>query len=826
MLNKYFKIAWRNLGTSKISTSINILGLAIGICACLIIYLIAHFELSYEAFQPDNDRIYRPVMDMGVGTEMVHHVGNIPYRAGVTIRDHFSGIERVAGFFSVSLSVAVPDGSKKPKYFDATTPDYRSRMIVTDPDYFNIFRYRWLAGNAATSLQAPFQVVLTEREAHKYFGSIPVSEMTGKELIYDDSLRMRVSGIVADLPANSDFIFSDFISIATGSAGNSGPLKDITQGYSDGTQVYVKLTQGTRPRQFDAQIPVLRKEMPWPKFSQIQTQYHLQPLSKVHFNFDYNDSYSRKVSMPLLYGLMCIAAFILIIAVVNFANLSTAQSFKRIKEIGIRKVMGGTRSSLMIQFLSEALLMTVFAAALSLALLRPALNIFHAVVPKEMVFHWLSPSLFLVVLVVTLTTALLAGIYPAKVLSSYRPALCLKDKGVTPGSRKNYIRKALIVFQFSISLLFIIGTLVINNQVHYMLNKDLGFRKDGIVDFDVNPRLPGEKKYVLAEEIRHLAGVDMVSVAQDLPQTSYFRGGDVYSKDKATVVHESMARAGDEYFIPLFGLKILAGRNFIPPPGKDSLTEFLINETEARQLGFKKPADAIGHTIQTGAFGDGPPYVLNSGPVVGIVADFYSRPLNAAIPPTTILASRDLYYAEIHVKLSTNGRTAGDFKKTLAAIEKEYKEIYPNDPFAAVYFSDLVSGYYEDQENMLHIMNLSSMMAILISCLGLFGISAFIIVQRTKEIGIRKVLGASVTSIVRIVAREFVVLVALATVIASPIAWYLMHLWLDNFAYRISLSVWVFLLAGLTAVVVAMVTVGYHTISAALANPIKSLKTE
>jgi putative ABC transport system permease protein len=297
ILKKYFKIGWRNLGNSRITTAINILGLAIGICACMMIYLIAHFELSYEVFQPDKDRIYRPVMDMNTGGA-VHHIGNVPYRVGVTIRENFSGINTVAGFFNTYLSVTVPDGSKRPKYFAADRND-RSEMIVTDPDYFSIFRYEWLAGNAAASLKEPFQVVLAESQAHKYFGAIPIDEMLGRELIYDDSLHMRVSGIVKDLPANSDFIFTDFISISTGRSNNSDPLHDITQGYSDLGQVYVKLVQGARTSQFDAQIPIIRKNMPWPKFLGIETQYHLQPLSDIHFNSDYRDSYSRKAQLPL-----------------------------------------------------------------------------------------------------------------------------------------------------------------------------------------------------------------------------------------------------------------------------------------------------------------------------------------------------------------------------------------------------------------------------------------------------------------------------------------------------------------------------------------------
>ena len=830
MLRKYFKIAWRNLSKNKITTTINILGLAIGICACMVIYLVAQFELSYENFQPDKDRIYRAVMDVDFGTGEVNHIGNVAYSAGLTMRDHLTGIDKVAGFFNAYFSVTVPDRSKTPKRFDPHDNDYPSELIITEPEYFSIFRYEWLAGNAASSLSEPFEVVLTESNAHKYFGSVPVDEMLGRELTYDDSLHVRVSGIVKDLPDNTDFVFKDFISISTIKASflnKSGRLQGVIDGgYSDFGQVFVKLLKGVKPGHFDAQVPVIRAGQRFKKFAGNNTAYRLEPLSDIHFNSGYRDFYSRKAQLPLLYGLMCIAAFILIIAAVNFANLSTAQSFKRVKEIGIRKVMGSTRTSLAVQFLCEALLITIFAALLSLLLLKPALVVFHEIVPTQMVFSWRTPSLFIGLLAVTFITSLLAGIYPAKVLSAYRPALCLKDQGVSLGGRKNYIRKVLIVFQFSVSLVFIIGTLVINDQVHFMLDKSLGFTKDAIIGFDINPRLPGAEKYLLAEKIRGLAGVDMVSVAQDLPQTKYARGAGIYCKDKGTVIQQCIYRAGDEYYVPLFGLKIVEGRNIIPPAGNDSVTEFLVNETAARQLGFQKPGDAIGHIIQTGAFGKGLPYVINTGLVVGVVADFHSQPLDMAIQPTTIMASRNLYYAMVNIKLSTKGRKVSDFDQTIAAIKKQWGEIYSNERFDYVFFDSVISNFYTAQRKMLHTMNLASILAIFISCLGLFGISAFIIVQRTREIGIRKVLGASVTSIVGILVKEFAVLIGLAAVIASPVSWYLMHRWLNDFAYRIDMNIWIFLLAGLSTIVIALVTVGYYTIKAALANPIKSLKTE
>ncbi len=833
MLRKYFKIAWRKLGKNKVTAVINVAGLAIGICACMVIWLIAHFEFSFEDFHPDKERIYRAVMDVDNGTGEVHHIANVPYFATRAIRTQFTGIDQVAGFFNYYFSVTVPDGNKKQKRFDegdqSTDP---SEMIITDPEYFSIFRYEWLAGNAASALNEPFEVVLTESRAHQYFGAVPVDEILGKELIYNDSLHLRVSGIVKDLPRNTNIIFKDFISISTIKASflnNRGYLHGVTdRAYSDFGQVFVKLSKGVNSDHFTAQAPILRAQQiqQSQKFASNKTVYHLQSLSDIHFNADYGgDFYSRQAQLSTLYGLMCIAVFILIIAGINFANLSAAQSTKRAKEIGIRKVLGSTRKGLAVQFLCEAFLMTLFAAILSLLLLTPALALFHPIIPREMVFTWQNPSLFIILAVMTIITSILAGIYPARVLSSYRPALCLKDQGVSLGNRKNYFRKALIVFQFVVSLIFIIGTLVINRQIQYMSDKDPGFKKDAIIDAVINPKLPGGEKYLLADKIRGLAGVDLVSVSQDLPQSNGARGAGLYCKDMGTVIQQSTYQAGDEYYIPLFGLKLVAGRNFIPPVLKDSITEFVINETAARQLGFQKPEAAIGHLIQTGSFGS-QIHVNNTGPVVGIVADFHSQPLNTAIQPVSIMASRDLYFGKINIKLSTKGRKMSDFSSTIAAIDRQWKEIYPEERFDYVFFDSVISSFYDDQRKTLHTMNLASMTAIFISCLGLFGISAFIIVQRTKEIGIRKVLGASLTDIVGIMVSEFVGLVGLATVIASPIAWYLARNWLNGFAYRVGLNIWIFLLAGLSAVVIAMVTVSYHTIKAALANPIDSLKAE
>lgn len=835
MLKSFFKIAWRNLIKYKVSSAINVLGLTIGICACMVIYLTARFELSFDNFHEGKERIYRAVADIDNGTGTVYHTPTIPYSAAIAIRNQFSGVEKVACFFNYYFKVAIPDGHNSPKRFDAGDRSKDpSDIVITDPQYFEIFKYDWLAGDPHTALDEPFRLVLAESKARKYFGALSPGEMIGREVIYDDSLHLKVSGIVRDLPNNTDLIFKDFVSLPTIESSflnNSNHLQGVSDpsGWrnSDYEQAFVKLSKGVTPAHFNAQTSSLVKT--WAGHlrggaTDIKRVVHLQPLSDIHFNADYGgDLYSRQAHLPTLYALMGIAAFILIIAAINFTNLATALSAHRSKEIGIRKVLGSNRMRLGVQFLCESFLLAIFAAILSLLLLTPALNVFKGIIPPGMVIPWSSLLTFL--FVITIITSLLAGIYPAKVLSSYQPAVSLKGQGAAVPNQKTYLRKALIVFQFTVSLLFIVGAIVINSQIHFMLNKELGFKKEAIINFGINASYPREMKYVLAEKIRGLSGVDMVSVSQDLPEDNGSRGGALYCQNKGTEI-QALERASDEHYIPLYGLKIIAGRNFIVPAGNDSLTEFLINETCARQLGFKRPGDAIGNIVQTGFRGKPQFHAFNTGAVVGIVKDFHAQPMNAAIQPVSIMASKNLYYGMLNVKLSSNGGQINHLNSTMANIEKQWKEVYPEERFEYSFFDRTIAGFYAEQKKTSDIINAAMAIAIFISCMGLFGLAAFTAVQRTKEIGIRKVLGGSVASIAGLMVKEFVLLVGAAFIIATPIGWYFMHNWLQNFAYRISMSAWVFLLAGVSAILIALVTVGYQAMRAALADPIKSLRAE
>jgi len=685
--------------------------------------------------------------------------------------------------------------------------------------------------------------VLTESRARLYFGSIPLDKIIGKELIYDDSLHLSVSGIVKDWDQHSDLLFKEFISFATIQSSflkNVSDLELATRpdkwNMPDYSQNFVKLAKGTTPAQFERQTISMVKEHMTHEGDWGKIRIRLQPLSAMHFDANYQDFYSRKANLPTLYMLMGIAAFILLIAAINFINLSTAQSLRRAKEIGIRKVLGSNRSSLVLQFLTETFLLTALAVASSLLIVYPALRIFRDFIPKGVRLDLTDSFTWIFLLGTILVTSLLAGLYPALMLSASSPMRSLRARGVV--RQKGYLRKGLIVFQFTISLVFIIGTIVIGSQTHYLLSADLGFTKEAILGIQTSSNYATNKRNILAERIRQLPGVRMVSACWNPPMIDYnLPEGRILERKDKPVQLECSERIGDEYYVPLFGLKIIAGRNFMPPrddtvglvplhsPGytiEPVHTEILINETCARQLGFKTPGDAIGHIVGTPS----PFSPVVTGPIVGVLADFHAQSLFSPIRPTYVYGSKNLWFGGVQVKLSAQNKTAGQIKTTLAGIEKSWKDIYPDEPFEYQFLDQAMAGYYDKEQKMVQITNAAMMIAIFVSCMGLFGLVRFTAEQRTREIGIRKVLGASVSGIVAMLSKDFLMLVLISIGIASPVSWWFLHQWLQDFAYRINMSWWIFVLAGLSAILAAMITVSFQAVKAAVCNPVKSLKTD
>ena len=805
MIKSYFKIAWRTISKNKLYSAINVLGLALGICACLTIYLITSHEFSFDAFHPDKERIYRVNVVSGKGSDK--WTSNcVPAPAPAAIRDELSGFDVVTGFHHYDPKVSILDGDKPPKKFGRSN----RQIIIAEPDYFSLFNYQWLAGNPGT-LNAPLKVVLSEREARTYFGSAPWDKIIGKEVVYDDSLRVTVSGIVKDWDKNTDFPFTDFISFSSiqHSFLKNDILLDEWNGFRHSSQGFVKLKKGSSVVALNKQLTSL--------FKKHQKEDHgstplvnLQPLSDLHF---YTNDEEISSFLQTLYVLMGLAVFILIIAAINFINLSTAQSIRRSKEIGVRKVLGSLRTSLIIQFLVETLVLTLFAVGIAVLMTKPVLAGFDSFIPKGVTFDPLSPATLLFLLAVTISTSLLAGFYPAKVLSSYLPSLSLKGSGIQKGSGKWLLRKGLIVFQFTISLFFIIATLVMSNQIRFMKTKDRGFNTDAIVTFRTDKEEhKSNKPKILAENIRRINGVDRVALQSAPPMGFAQIGNQMVYRGKSVVEMSVSLKGGNADFIPLYQIPLLAGRNIVE---SDSLKEFVINETYLKQLGFTRPEEAIGQFL----YFNNKPY-----PIVGVAGNFHERSFHDPIGPS-VIGNFIEFQMGIAIKLLP-GQPREDYTVILEQVEKLYKQLYPDEVFQYHFIEDEIGWMHEGEQKTATLMNIAMAVTIFISCMGIFGLAMFTAETRTKEIGIRKVLGATVANITTMLSSEFLVLIGIAVLIASPIAWYFMNNWLLEFAYRVDLTVWVFVLAGFAALSVGLITVSFQTIKAALANPATSLKEE
>ncbi len=488
MFKNYLKIAWRNILRQKGYTTINVIGLAFGVAACLMIWFITHYELSYDQFQPGRERIFRVVSEIGNKSRQTDHWGEVPEPAAAQMRHELSGIEIIANFHNYNMGVGIPDGKGGMKKFPKVSGGQNNEdFVFAEPQYFELFRYEWVAGDPATALKDPFHVVLSTSEAQKYFGQSDWSALMGRRIVYDDSLTVVISGIVKDWDKPTDLHFKDFVSYSTLKASylKDEMALDQWDNFSSSTETFVKLAPGVSAVRIETEFKSFVDTHIKNSFDKDQTyRMLLQPLSDLHFSAVYDKDYGREVHLPTLYGLMGIAVFILIIAAINFINLSNAQSFRRTKEIGVRKVLGSSRWGLAIQFLSETFFLTLLALLISLCLMRPILSSFPSFVPKGVTVALSDPGTWLFIAAILVVTTVLSGFYPAWVMSA----------GHQVGGGRNRLRKALVVFQFTLSVVFIIATIVIGDQMHFMLHKDMGFAKDAIVVFGTNQRIRRKKE--------------------------------------------------------------------------------------------------------------------------------------------------------------------------------------------------------------------------------------------------------------------------------------------------------------------------------------------
>ncbi len=823
MFRNYFTVAWRHLVRNKLYSFINVLGLAIGLAACLVIALIVHYELSFDAFHADRERIYRVVSHIRFADNWHRNTG-VAAPAPAAMKREVTGWELAVAAHLYYEQASLPNGQGKPMRL--TGKFHNRNKLVVEPAYFQLFNYEWLQGSPTTSLREPGSVVLTDQQAQRYFGQ--EGPVLGRQVLYGDSVWATVTGVVRAWNQPSDFAqFTDFISFAT-IASNSALARKVSfddqwGNTNSSSQFWVKLAADTDPAQVDRQLQAIADKYVNQKKELGQgRQFLLQPLAYFHFDHEYRH-FARQAHLPTLYGLGLVAAVLLVIACINFVNLETAQAVYRAKEVGIRKTLGSSRWHLVVQFLGQTSLLSLLAVLLAVGLAQVGLHWLGDFVPPGLE---LRPSLALGLFFggSWLLVSGLAGFYPALVLSGFSPMLALKSQvsAQGAGNRRAYLRKVLIVGQFTVSQAFIIGTLVVSRQIDFMVQKDLGFKKDEVVIVDIpsfwEDSLARRRKFTFIDELKRLPEVRGLSltgnvIASSNTNTTNFqfkRGGQVGPQ-------EAHRRSVDAEFIPLFGLKLLAGRNLV---ATDTMKEIVINETFMRQLGIKTPQEALGHELlnynQTVRF-----------PIVGVVQDFHIQPLREAIAPT-YLASEQEVADIIHLKLQTKGRTPEQVQATIDKVKQLYQQTYPEveEPFNYVWLDEQVSQFYAQEQRLSRLMGLATGLAVFISCLGLFGLTSYLINQRQKEVSIRKVLGATVLQVSTLLSKDFVKLVALAFGVAAPVAYYLAQQWLADFAYQAPLGWDLFALAGGGALGLAVLTVSYRAIRAALANPVDSLRNE
>lgn len=799
MLKNYFKTALRNLRKNKLYSAINIFGLTAGLAVCLLIGVYINHELSYDKFNVNADRIVRVTMEYGLsGT--VNSVATTGTKVGPQFKRTFPFIGEYARTFISSSVVKSGD-----KIFD------ESRVLFADDPFFRIFSFHLLQGNAATALDAPDKVVITQSMARKYFGT---EEAIDKTLTLIGR-NFKVSAICEDVPQNSQIKFdfvTQFLNLSNGVQGETWWNANwitylLVHDKNSIPQLQQQITDYMKSSAVRAEIGLEGNDY---------LTYQLQPLSKVHL-YSSLPGFEPNGSITYIYMFSVIAFLILIIACANYTNLATAQSAGRSGEIGIRKVIGASKPQVFFQFMGESSLITIIAAGLAFLVSIFLIPSFNSITGKHFAAEvMLQPMPIIALILFSVVVSFFAGLYPALILSGTQLLGVLK-KGFSFTGGSNMLRKTLIVAQFGISVFLIIYTVIILQQMHYMQTKNLGYDKEHVVVLPIGGKML-QNFQSLKDAFAQVPGVEGVTASYETPEYVEWGDGITATDEKGKHNVSLNAMPVDLDFIKTMKMQLAAGRDFqladfdlMDTTNKSAnfRQPYIINEVLAKKIGWTSQ-EAIGKTIEKGA----------AGPVVGVVKDFNFSSLHEPIGPLLIFLGRD-YSRTFMVRISGN-----DLQKTLANLEAVWKQRIPERPFNYHFLDDDYNKLYQGEQRTSQLFGIASGLAIILACLGLFGLAAFTTLQRTKEIGIRRVLGANISSITLLVAKNFLKLVGIAIIIAMPLAWWAGNKWLQDFAFRVPVQAFVFVAAAFITVSLVLCTVGYHAVRAALTNPVKSLRTE
>ncbi|WP_295713222.1 ABC transporter permease [Mucilaginibacter sp.] len=792
MIKNYIKIAWRNLKRNKAYAAISVIGLALGIACGILIFTLITYHLSFDTFHKDQDRVFRLYTewhDDGVGKS-----NGVPQPLGKTFRSDFTLGEktaRVINFHNPLITITKGNEVKKFQEEDG--------VAFAETPYFDILNFPLLKGDKKTVLVAPGEAIVTEKIAHKYFGS---DNAIGKVIRLDNKVNFTITGILKDLPNNTDRRQQIYLSYGNMNEYTDKRREENWGGVYSGSEAFTKLKKGVSKAQAEKALAEIVKKHYTGRDLKVWF-FKLQPLNDIHFNAEL-DGYADK---KYLWALFFIGIFLIITACVNFVNLATAQALNRSKEVGIRKVMGSLPYQLFWQFIAETALITVVAVVLAVGISYVALPAINHLFQSEMQFNLADLSVFIIL--IGIAVVFLSGSYPGLVLARFQPIMALKSKLSQEHIGGFSLRRVLVVTQFAISQVLIIGTIIIVSQLHYSQTADLGFKKDGIVLLPV-PSNDKVKLSTMKNRLNEVQGVEKVSYCFRPPASQSNNTTGVNYDHRAEDEHWGInIKTADENYLSTFGLKLVAGRNFFPA---DTTREFVVNETFVKKLNLK-PQDVIGKVLAING-------KSTKAPIVGVVKDFYNYSFHTEISPICIMPNFNNYST---VAIKINMRNA---KTSLASFEKIWNQTFPEDFYSYQFLDDSIKKFYEMDNILLTLIEAFAGIAIVIGCLGLYGLVSFMAVRKTKEIGVRKVLGAEIKNILWLFGKEFTFLLLIAFVIAAPLAWWAMHNYLKDFQYRITIGPVIFLESILLTFIIASITVGYRSVMASLANPVKSLRSE
>ena len=795
----------RGLWKYKSFSIINLLGLSIGIASIIILYLVAVYEESFDKLHSGSENLYRVVRERDRDGKSEKEAA-VPYPTAKFLRNEYPGLLATEIDFNRDRTIKISEKA----------PFSEKNIVFADSLFFKVMDFGriknfWIRGNPDKTLDAPNKAILTESTARRYFGN---EDPIGKTFRLDNKVDIEVAGLVKDIPATSHLPINMLISYSTLNKDLMAGLPLDFWNFTANGYCYVRLAnENTKSAVLQALNAIIEKNSK--KDRTKKDKLTLQKLADIHFDPIYeNSNPGYTVTRRYLGMLLLLGAFIIFIACINYINLSTSLAFSKSKEIGIRKTIGASKRQLFFHYMSEAFLVTSMAAIIGIVLSLLFIPEVNRLLDKSLLQNQLiNPSFIGAAIILVIIISMISGAYPAVILSGFNPIVSLKGQLITSGKSSIALRKALVVFQFTTSISLMICTIVIARQIHYFTNKSLGFNKNAVVEVALpgsdSARIEGFKA-----RLQNQSGIHSVSFCIGAPISD--NGLNVSMKApelSPNTDYNIKVITCDENYLKTYGLNLIAGRWFLNSEEKNLGSAVVVNEETIKTLGYKNPADAIGRKITLG--------LNNINPaIIGVVKNFHTSSLHEAISSVALTPFPYFYYAA-GIRIDPN-----DFHNTLSKIKTAYTKVYPDDVYKFSFIDETLARSYQQEARDYNLFKAFSAISIFICCIGLWGLIAFVVVRKTKEIGIRKVLGASISGIVGLLSKDFLKLVLVALVVASPIAWYFMHQWLQNFAYRINISWWVFALAGLFAVIIALTTISFQAVRAALANPVKNLRTE